>query len=90
MHPATSVLHYGQSIFEGLKAYKNDEGDVFVFRPEQNAKRLNVSAARMCMPAVPENLFVESIKQLVSIDSAWIPKKRGSSLYIRPLLFATF
>ncbi|MEJ6680663.1 MAG: branched-chain amino acid aminotransferase [Flavobacteriales bacterium] len=89
MHPATSVLHYGQSIFEGLKAYKNDEGDVFVFRPEQNAKRLNVSAARMCMPAVPENLFVESIKQLVSIDSAWIPKKRGSSLYIRPLLFAT-
>ncbi|MEZ7886543.1 MAG: branched-chain amino acid aminotransferase [Flavobacteriales bacterium] len=89
MHPATSVLHYGQSIFEGLKAYKNDQDDVFVFRPEQNAKRLNVSAARMCMPSVPEDVFVDAIKQLVSIDSAWIPKKRGSSLYIRPLLFAT-
>lgn len=89
MHPAASVLHYGQSIFEGLKAYKNEDESAFIFRPEQNAKRLNVSAARMCMPSVPEDLFVDAIKQLVSLDSAWIPKKRGSSLYIRPLLFAT-
>ena len=89
MHPATSVLHYGQSIFEGLKAYKNEDDEVYIFRPEQNAKRLNISAERMCMPSVPEDVFVEGIKQLISLDSAWIPKKSGSSLYIRPLLFAT-
>ncbi len=89
MHPATSVLHYGQSIFEGMKAYKNENNEVFLFRPEMNARRFNVSAERMCMPEVPEEVFLSGIKELVKLDEAWIPKKRGSSLYIRPLLFAT-
>jgi len=87
LHPATSVLHYGQSIFEGMKAYKNDAGEVYIFRPDMNAKRLNVSAERMCMPAVDEELFLEAIKTLVKLDQNWIPSARGSALYIRPLLY---
>jgi branched-chain amino acid aminotransferase len=87
--PATSVLHYGQTIFEGMKAYKNKEGEVFLFRPEQNAKRFNQSATRMCMPEVPEDVFVDFIKTLVDIDRMWIPEKEGFSMYIRPFMIAT-
>lgn len=87
--PATSVLHYGQTIFEGMKAYRNKEDKVFLFRPDQNAKRFNESAERMCMPTVPEETFIDFIKTLVDLDREWIPKKDGYSMYIRPFMIAT-
>jgi branched-chain amino acid aminotransferase len=89
MHPAMSALHYGQSIFEGLKAYKNVEDEVILFRPDMNAKRFAESAARMCMPEVPEEIFIEAIKQLVAVDKDWVTDRPGYSLYIRPFLFGT-
>lgn len=87
LHPATSAIHYGQSIFEGLKAYRKEDGNIAIFRPEMNAKRFAESCERMCMPVIPEKVFVECIKKLIEIDSAWIPQKDGYSLYIRPYLF---
>ncbi|RKR81312.1 branched-chain amino acid aminotransferase [Mucilaginibacter gracilis] len=89
MSPAISSLHYGQSFFEGLKAYKHVDGKVSVFRPYMNAARFNKSAERLCMPQLPEDIFVQSIAALVDIDSNWIPTKAGHSLYIRPFMFAT-
>ena len=89
MHPATSAIHYGQSIFEGMKATRADDGSVLLFRPDMNAKRFAESCERMCMPIVPENLFVDLVKKLVEIDKEWVPKNEGYSLYIRPFLFAT-
>ncbi len=89
MSPAISALHYGQALFEGLKAYKNESNEVFIFRPEKNAARLNSSARRLCMPEIPEELFVECVKQLVDLDKEWIPMGEGESLYIRPHMFAT-
>lgn len=86
--PAISALHYGQAIFEGLKAFRNEKGEVNVFRPEKNAHRMNVSAKRLCMPEVPEDIFCEAIAQLVSLDKSWIPSGDGEALYIRPHLFA--
>lgn len=88
-HPAAMALHYGQAIFEGMKAYKNAEGIPLLFRPELNAERLNKSADRMGMPEVPEDMFVEGLKELVSIDQAWIPPQEGSALYLRPFMYAT-
>lgn len=88
-HPAAMALHYGQAIFEGMKAYKNAEGTPLLFRPELNAERLNKSADRMGMPKVPEDMFVEGLKELVSIDQAWIPPQQGSALYLRPFMYAT-
>jgi branched-chain amino acid aminotransferase len=87
-HPAAMALHYGQAIFEGMKAYKNTKGEPMLFRPEQNAKRLNKSADRMGMPNFPEELFVESLKELVSLEHNWIPPKEGSDLYLRPFMYA--
>lgn len=87
-HPAAMALHYGQAIFEGMKAYKNSEGTPMLFRSAQNAKRLNKSADRMGMPNFPEELFVEGLKELVHIDSAWIPSQEGSALYLRPFMYA--
>lgn len=89
LHPATSALHYGQSIFEGMKAYKTDEGEVLLFRPDMNAKRFAESCERMCMPVVPESLFLHLVKKMVEVDSDWVPNKEGYSLYIRPFMFAT-
>ena len=86
--PANATLHYAQSIFEGLKAHKNEQGEIVVFRPEANAKRLIKSAERMCMPPVPEDLFMEAIEALVSLDKNWVPNAPGTSLYIRPFQFA--
>lgn len=86
-HPATSAIHYGQSIFEGLKAYRNKDNEVVIFRPDMNAKRFKESCKRMCMPEFPEELFMQCVDKLVGIDQAWIPKKEGYSLYIRPFLF---
>lgn len=89
LSPSTSVLHYGQSIFEGLKAFRNEAGKVGIFRPDRNIKRMNKSAQRMCMPQIPEDIFMEALNELVSMDRQWIPNNEKSSLYIRPFLFAT-
>jgi branched-chain amino acid aminotransferase len=87
--PALAAIHYGQSIFEGIKAYKDREGNPFIFRPFENFKRFNISAERMQMPVVPEEIFMEGMRRLVEIDRDWIPMKNDHSLYIRPFLFAT-
>ena len=87
-HPAAMALHYGQAIFEGLKATLGKEDMPLLFRPDENAKRLNFSADRMGMPAFPEDLFVEGLKRLVSIDKEWIPSNEGSALYLRPFMYA--
>ncbi len=87
--PANATLHYGQTIFEGLKAYLNDAGEALVFRPEDNYERMVKSAERMCMPAVPKEIFMEGLKQLLQVDKEWIPKVPGGSLYIRPFMFAS-
>jgi branched-chain amino acid aminotransferase len=88
-HPAAMALHYGQAIFEGMKAYKSPEGIPLLFRPELNAERLNKSAERMGMPEVPKELFLEGLKELVALDKAWIPPQQGSALYLRPFMYAT-
>lgn len=89
MSYAMSALHYGQAIFEGMKAYKNAEGDVNIFRPIENFKRINKSAIRMAMPEVPEEIFMGGLTELLKLDSAWIPTSDSGSLYIRPFLIAT-
>lgn len=86
--PATPALHYGQSIFEGMKALKNASGESLVFRPLDNWNRMNISAERMCMPYVPEELFMDSLSALIDLDRNWIPTAEGSSLYIRPFMFS--
>lgn len=87
--PATPAIHYGQSIFEGLKAYYGSSEEALVFRPADNLKRMNRSAERMCMPSVPEDLFMDSLQELIDLDRAWIPRTKGASLYIRPFLFSS-
>lgn len=89
LDPSSAVLHYGQTIFEGIKAFKNDKGDVVIFRPDQNFIRFNVSAERMQMPTIPEWIFMEGMKQLISLEKGWIPSKPDCSLYIRPFMIAT-
>lgn len=88
LDPACAVLHYAQEIFEGLKAYKWADGRVALFRPEMNARRFQQSAARMCMPEIPEEIFLKGIEQLVALEQAWIPTADSTSLYIRPTLIA--
>jgi branched-chain amino acid aminotransferase len=88
MSPACPAIHYGQSIFEGIKAHKSSKGDVLIFRPRDNWKRMNISGERMCMPLIPEDLFMESLRELIDLDRAWIPGAEGSSLYIRPFMFS--
>ena len=89
LSPACAAIHYGQSVFEGMKAYKNESGEIFLFRPEENAKRINRSAERLCMPAVPQELFMSALKQLIEVDADWVPAVDGCSLYIRPFIFAS-
>ncbi len=89
LSPAAMVLHYGQTIFEGLKAYKQIDGRIALFRPEKNVERLNRSAKRMCIPEIDPNLVLQALLELVRIDKDWIPTKPGHSLYIRPVIFAT-
>ncbi len=89
LSPVTAALHYGQAIFEGMKAYKNDAGEVLLFRPTDNWKRFNHSAARMCMAEVPEELFMGGLTELLRLDADWVPSKPGQSLYLRPYMFAT-
>jgi branched-chain amino acid aminotransferase len=87
--PAMMSLHYGQAIFEGMKGYRSVSGDIQVFRPEENLKRFNKSALRMCMPEVPKEIFLDGLRTLLKLDQAWVPAKEGCSLYIRPFMFAT-
>ncbi|WP_055446622.1 branched-chain amino acid aminotransferase [Lacinutrix mariniflava] len=87
--PSAKIFHYGQSIFEGMKAYKDANDDVLLFRPTDNVKRLNISAKRLCIPEIPENYFMEGLKALLDLEKDWIPTKEGSSLYLRPFIFAT-
>jgi branched-chain amino acid aminotransferase len=89
MSPAALVLHYSQTIFEGLKAYRADDGSVGIFRPMDNIARMNRSAVRMCMPQIPEELFLEALTTLVGEDRNWIPEGDGAALYIRPFMFAS-
>ncbi len=89
MSPAALVLHYSQTIFEGLKAYRSADGNVNLFRPQANISRMNRSAERMCMPTIPEDLFLEALIHLVKLDKEWIPKGEDAALYIRPFMFAT-
>ena len=88
LSPSTTFFHYGQAIFEGVKAYKDADGNPLIFRPYENWKRMNRSAARMAMPQIPEELFVGGMKQLVSMDRDWVPSGEDTSLYIRPFLLA--
>jgi branched-chain amino acid aminotransferase len=89
LDPSLAALHYGQAIFEGIKAYKDQNGNAYIFRPQDNFRRFNISAERMQMPAVTEELFIEGMKQLVALDKNWIPQKPDHSLYIRPFMFAS-
>lgn len=89
LDPSAKIFHYGQSIFEGMKAYKDEQGDVFLFRPMDNCKRLNISAKRLAIPELPEAYFMEGLKTLLEVDKDWIPTAKGSSLYIRPFIFAS-
>ncbi len=89
LEPSAKIFHYGQSIFEGMKAYKDRNDDVWMFRPMDNFKRFNISANRMSIPELPENFFIEGLRTLIELDKKWIPEKEGSSLYIRPFIFAS-
>lgn len=89
LDPSAKIFHYGQSIFEGMKAYKDEQGDVFLFRPMDNCKRLNISAKRLAIPVLPEAYFMDGLKTLLDLDKDWIPTTKGSSLYIRPFIFAS-
>ena len=89
LSPASSMMHYGQAIFEGMKSYRSDSGEVLLFRPTDNQKRLNVSAQRMAMQDVPEDIFMDGLVELLRLDQNWIPTGDGRSLYIRPFLIAT-
>jgi len=88
LDPATMALHYGQEIFEGLKAYSRTDGSIATFRPEMNAKRFGRSAARLAMPALPDDLFIEALSALVQQDRAWVPSEPEMSLYLRPFMFS--
>lgn len=89
IEPSNCTLHYGQTIFEGMKAFRSAKGGVNLFRPYMNAKRMNNSAYRVCIPSLDEEIFVDGIRELIKVDHEWIPKQRGHSLYLRPLSFGT-
>ncbi len=89
LDPSALIFHYGQSMFEGMKAYKTEDNKTYLFRPLKNIQRANNSNKRLCIPEIPEEDFLQAIKELVKIDEEWIPKKKGSSLYIRPFVIAT-
>lgn len=89
MDPSSKVFHYGQAIFEGMKAFKDENDSIWLFRPDENCKRFNKSAARMAMAEIDENIFLEGLNQLIAIDKEWVKKGVGNSLYIRPFMIAT-
>ncbi|WP_282161301.1 branched-chain amino acid aminotransferase [Ulvibacterium marinum] len=89
LDPSAKIFHYGQSVFEGMKAYRDKDHNIWLFRPEDNYKRLNVSSKRMAMPELPKEYFMEGLKTLLQLDRDWIPQSEGSSLYVRPFIFAS-
>jgi branched-chain amino acid aminotransferase len=89
LDPSLAAIHYGQAIFEGIKAYKDKDGNAYIFRPDASFKRFNISAARLGMPAVSEEIFIEGMRTLINIDKKWIPEQADHSLYIRPFMFST-
>ena len=89
LDPAAAIFHYGQEIFEGLKAYKTENGKILLFRVEKNAERSNVSSQRICIPTIEKSIYIEAVKSLIKIDKDWIPKSQGTSLYIRPFIIST-
>ena len=89
LSPAAMVFHYAQEIFEGMKAYRSADGGIRLFRPTENIRRMNSSAERLCIPQIPEDLFLEALNQLVTVDSDWVPAQTDTSLYIRPFVFAS-
>ena len=88
LSPAMLALHYGQSVFEGMKAFKNKDGNICIYRPDRHAKRLNKSLARMCMPEIDPEFFIQCLHAIVEFDKEWIPTSEGASLYLRPFVFA--
>ena len=90
MHPGTMFIHYGQAIFEGLKAYKTVNGEVTIFRPDQHIQRLNNSARRICIPEVDNEFLITALKELINIERDWIPNNQGESLYIRPFIYGNY
>ncbi|WP_136668056.1 branched-chain amino acid aminotransferase [Flavobacterium sp. H122] len=88
LDPSAKVFHYGQAIFEGMKAYKTEDDSVWIFRPEENYLRMNKSAVRMCMPELPESVFIDGLKELIKLDEAWVKKGKGNTLYLRPFMIA--
>ena len=86
--PGTHVFHYGQAVFEGMKAFKNEQGQTLLFRPEANMNRLNQSAKRLCMPSIPSSIFMDGLKSLLKLDEQWIPEGNAKSLYIRPFMIS--
>jgi branched-chain amino acid aminotransferase len=88
LDPAAAVLHYAQEVFEGLKAYRHADGSIWAFRPEANAERMQRSARRLALPELPTEYFIESLKQLIAVDSRWVPSAPETSLYLRPFMFA--
>ena len=89
LSPAAMVFHYSQEMFEGMKAYKGEGGEIYLFRPEMNAKRANVTCERLCMPQIPVGDYVQAISALVKLEAGWVPSEPGTSLYIRPFMIAT-
>ncbi|MBT8302691.1 MAG: branched-chain amino acid aminotransferase [Maribacter sp.] len=89
LDPSAKIFHYGQSIFEGMKGYKDANDEVWLFRPHDNCKRLNISAKRLAIPELPEEYFMDGLTELLRLEKEWIPKRAGSSLYIRPFIFAS-
>lgn len=89
IEPSAMVFHYGQSMFEGMKAYRGADDSIYLFRPDMNAKRANQSNQRLCIPEIPEDMFVEAVKAVVDVDRDWVPSDPGTSLYIRPFVIAT-
>ena len=87
--PASMVFHYGQEMFEGLKAYRGEDGKTYLFRPDMNAKRTNATNDRLCIPHLPEEDFVQAVKAIVKVDEDWVPTEKGTSLYVRPFIIAT-
>ena len=88
LDPSAKVFHYGQAIFEGMKAYKDDNDDVWLFRPDENFERFNKSAVRMAMPEVPQSVFIDGLKEILKIEKEWVKKGKGNTLYIRPFMIA--
>lgn len=89
LEPAAAVLHYGQEVFEGIKGYRHADGSIWTFRPEQNARRLQRSSKRLALPELPEELFIQSLRELIAQDGAWVPSGDDQSLYLRPFIFAS-